>query len=335
MTQDLLVSVCIPVYNGGLYIGDTLNSLIKQTYKNIEIIVSDNASTDNTGEIVKSFCVADPRVKYFRNKTNLGYCKNILSAVNKASSEFIAIYHADDIYSPNIIEKQYNVLKKNDSIHGVFVKLESFTKDGIEARPKIYNKLLKSNVFNKTFNLIVGNYTDYLPLILTYGNLFACPSFMTRKEIFLELGGFKDTYSSNEDLDLWIRYLQNGYSLAIINEFLFKYRMSENHGSANWRKNTELPIKYKVIDDMIIRISTNLNIKYLKLYKKNKASGYIYAAFVSYLQNNYSNMRENIKKSKEIYLFNVFNQYGIAQVFPKFACYIKKMLLSDKISLKY
>ena len=129
--NDVTVSICIPVYNGGKYIAETLQSLIAQTYSNIEIIVSDNASTDNTGDIVRSFCAQDARIKYYRNDSNIGYCSNIQKVVNTALSDTIAIYHADDIYEPQIIEQEFSVLKNHPEIDGVFSVLREFC-DGEE-----------------------------------------------------------------------------------------------------------------------------------------------------------------------------------------------------------
>jgi glycosyltransferase involved in cell wall biosynthesis len=326
MNMSKLVSVCIPVYNGALYIEETLNTLMNQTYNNIEIIVSDNASTDNTADIVKKNILNDKRIQYFKNNKNIGYCANILSAVGKASSDIVAIYHADDLYGPDIIEKQYNVLLNDNSIHGVFVKHAPFSPEGKISKPKIYTQLLKGTLLKKNTNLVVGNYSDYLPLILRLGDFFACPSFMTRKEIFLKLGGFKDTYPSNEDMELWIKYLQSGYKLAIINEFLLKYRISDNHASAFWRKSTELPVIYKVIDDMIISSSNGLNNNYIELYKAKKAQGYIDAAHNAYIQKKYLTMHENMNKSAEIFSFSMLTKYGFAQRVPRLACYIKSKL---------
>ena len=73
-----LVSVCIPTYNKARYLRKFLESIINQTYRNLENIISDNASTDNTGEMVKSF--SDDRVKYCRNPTNIGCC-HLLSQI--------------------------------------------------------------------------------------------------------------------------------------------------------------------------------------------------------------------------------------------------------------
>ncbi len=326
MNDNQLVSICIPVYNGALYIEETLRSLIKQTYENIEIIVSDNASTDNTGEIIKMFCEKDPRIKYFRNDFNLGYCGNIKSAVNKATSDFIAIYHADDLYEPEIIKKQLTVLSLDNSISGVFVKMYQYYPDRKHVKPAIYNELIKSSLMNKGTNLITGYYKDFYPWILKLGNFFVCPSFMTRKSIYLKVGGFNDAYPSNEDLHLWVRYLQDGFKLAIINEFLLNYRISNNNGSAFWSKSMELPVMYNVIDDLILSNKNAETEETMMFYHKRKSKSYLFAGYNAYTQKNYEKMLENLEKSVETYNYPLLSMYGISQRFFKITCYIKSKM---------
>ena len=113
-----LVSVCIPAYNAGQTIGKTLDSIINQNYPNFEIIVSDNHSTDNTAEIVNQYQKC--KVKYFLNPVrpdNLINTSAVVSnfnyAISLAKGEFIAIYHADDIYLPTIIEQQVLFFQEN------------------------------------------------------------------------------------------------------------------------------------------------------------------------------------------------------------------------------
>ena len=79
---NLKFSILIPAYNGAEVIGDTLRSILSQSFSNYEIIIQDDASTDNTEEVVKSF--GDPRIKFFRNEKNLGYPGNLEEARKKA-----------------------------------------------------------------------------------------------------------------------------------------------------------------------------------------------------------------------------------------------------------
>ena len=99
------VSILVPVYNREDLIGQTLNSALNQTYKNIEIIVVDNSSTDNTWEVVQSYEKQDSRIKAFRNNTNIGIVKNWRKCLDYATGVYAKILWSDDLIAPDFIEK--------------------------------------------------------------------------------------------------------------------------------------------------------------------------------------------------------------------------------------
>jgi len=109
-----LVSVCIPVYNGETYIFKTLSSAVNQTYKNLEIIIFDNCSTDKTGEIINTF--KDSRITYHLNDKNYGLAINFLKCLHAAKGDFIKILSADDLLKTDAIEKQANALINNPDV---------------------------------------------------------------------------------------------------------------------------------------------------------------------------------------------------------------------------
>ena len=320
------VSVCVPVFNGELYIAELIESLIAQSFSDIEIIISDNASIDKTPEIIKSYAAKDARIQYFRNAENIGYSRNIAAAVLKARCEYIAIYHSDDVYHPQIIEKELSLLESDSSIGGVFTYPAIFYNNIKKAERKNYYKIFsKMGLFQREFNAFVGRYEDYFPLLLEYGNIFACPSFMTRKKIFLKIGGFTDLYPSNEDFELWIKYLKCGWKLGVINDYLLYYRMSNNHASAYWRRRPEIAVMYKVIDEMLI--SKNKLSQYERtLYAKNKAIGYARSAVNAAAIKNYSKAHAFSLISRNEFSLSPFSFWGFAQKFPKLAFFLKKFI---------
>ena len=95
-------SICIPNYNYGKYIGQTIESVLTQTYQNFEIIVVDNASTDNSIEIIESF--KDPRIKLYKNNYNIGFAPNLQKATSLATKEFINLLSSDDQMKPKALE---------------------------------------------------------------------------------------------------------------------------------------------------------------------------------------------------------------------------------------
>ncbi len=323
--ENTLVSVCIPLFNAGKYISETLASIVKQSHRNIEIIVSDNASGDNSEDIIKGFAARDKRIKYFRNETNIDYVNNINKLVGLAASEYIAIYHADDIYEETIIEDELAVLVSNKGMGGVFVKHKSFYEDSKRKKiPGNYSCLENSDLLNEKGNYYSGGLKEYLPLILKYWNFFVCPSFMTKKTVYKESGGFSDKYQSNEDLDLWLRILGKGYSLAIVNEYLINYRRTEAH-AIQYDFRPELPVFYKVIDDFLKNSSFKVEEQDILNYKKNKAKGFLDSAFNAYIMKDMGKVKYFISESEKEYNY-LLSKPGLIQKIPGLYFLYKKII---------
>jgi glycosyltransferase involved in cell wall biosynthesis len=104
MVQSPLVSVVLCTYNGSLYLGEQLSSILLQSHKNIEVIIVDDCSTDNTVEIVKEFQRKDSRIQLFVNSINLGYNKNFEQALGLANADYFAISDQDDVWHEKKIE---------------------------------------------------------------------------------------------------------------------------------------------------------------------------------------------------------------------------------------
>ena len=107
-----LVSVVMPSYNTGKYIKKSIESVLAQTYRDWELLIVDDGSTDDTDAIISSF--DDPRIRYFKNETNSGaaICRNL--ALREAKGRWIAFLDSDDIWLPEKLEKQIAFMKKND-----------------------------------------------------------------------------------------------------------------------------------------------------------------------------------------------------------------------------
>jgi glycosyltransferase involved in cell wall biosynthesis len=93
------VTVCIPTYNRARFLGESIQSVLDQTLEDFELLISDNASTDNTAEVVASF--NDPRIRYYRQPINIGLAANHQAAATMANTEFVGILSDDDLYMPN------------------------------------------------------------------------------------------------------------------------------------------------------------------------------------------------------------------------------------------
>jgi len=131
-----LVSILIPVYNREHIIAETLESALAQTYKNIEVIVVDNASTDNTWKIVQDFAEKDNRIKAFRNESNLGPVRNWLRCVEEASGEYGKILWSDDLIASDFLEKTLPLFKED--VGFVYTGVKIFSGDNPHAAKTSY-----------------------------------------------------------------------------------------------------------------------------------------------------------------------------------------------------
>lgn len=106
-----LVSIIMPSYNTGQYIGESIRSVLAQTYENWELIIVDDCSTDDTDAVVSS--LADPRIRYFRNEKNSGAAISRNRALREAKGRWITFLDSDDLWHPEKLEKQISFMEEN------------------------------------------------------------------------------------------------------------------------------------------------------------------------------------------------------------------------------
>lgn len=141
-------------YNGQRFLHEQLDSILNQTYANIELIICDDLSTDNTKEIIQSYMQKDSRIKFYPNSQNLGYIKNFEKAISLCSGEFIALCDQDDIFKDRKIELFIANIKDNLLIYSDAIIIGTDSKDTKKelVRP---NRCLISGSCNKA--LLLGN----------------------------------------------------------------------------------------------------------------------------------------------------------------------------------
>jgi len=313
--KNPLVSVCVPTYNTGKYIEKTLRSIMNQTYQNIEIIVGDNASTDDTENRVKDLMKKDQRIVYYQNKTNIGGIANFNKLVAHARSEFVTIYHSDDLYEPSMIEKELFVLANNKNIAGVFSKLRRFS-DTAKELPKVDYSFLKN--LTKKENFFFGNLETIFPLLLNHNSFLPCPSFMGKKSIYQKLGGFREKYKQATDLDFWLTLLKAGYDLAMIDDTLLNYRIHDDQDSFKYRSpdRENIQLYFQLMDDFMNENHLKIDKKRLKIYHAQKSMDLLEIAYNYSRKKNKIKMLEWISLSRKVYLFPFFFYEGMVQRFP-------------------
>src|SRR3989344_5781814 len=107
------ISVLMPAYNARKYIGEAIESILNQTFKDFEFIIINDCSTDKTKKIIEEYANKDARIKLINNATNLGLTKSLNIGLKEARGEYVARLDADDVALPERLEKQYEFMEKN------------------------------------------------------------------------------------------------------------------------------------------------------------------------------------------------------------------------------
>jgi glycosyltransferase involved in cell wall biosynthesis len=238
------VSICIPVFNGAATIAETLISLKAQSFEDLEIVIVDNASTDGTPTIVMPFL--DCKTRLVRNPFTVSMEKNVEVAISEARGEFIAIYHADDLYHSDIVTRQVAYL----DLHPVAVAVFSCGERIDSAGNKCGDYPAPEEVFeidgiNREYNFI-----KILKLILRNYNFLICPTAMVRATFYRNppRRWSDPEFNSSADLGVWLGLLENN-SIGILPDKLIRVRQSAGQYSSQVRRfNTERADFFRVID---------------------------------------------------------------------------------------
>ena len=210
-SSNALVSVLLSTYNSEESIGESIDSLLSQTYKNLEILISDDGSTDSTKEICKKFQLKDERILLFSNKKNIGLTKSLNNLAQKASGSLIARHDADDISLPYRIEEQIQFMKKK--------KLDAVTT----------RSLVKQN------NKKRPGISFYIPdkILINRKNPFIHGTLIIKKNVFQEIGYYDERFYYAQDYKLFYDLLDKGYKVKTLNKALYILNTENNISSEN------------------------------------------------------------------------------------------------------
>jgi glycosyltransferase involved in cell wall biosynthesis len=219
------ISVCIPTYNGAKYIAQTIESILNQTFTDVEIIVSDDGSSDNTLEIVGSF--NDPRIVRIDRLSKVGAEANWNNAVATASASLVKLVCQDDLLYPQCLEVEVQTMNKSENQEVSFCfHLRDFVTPNsrkLIARRVGYSNLQK---YSKTEILT--------KVVRSGGNPIGEPMAVTMRKLSLNSAGkFRGDYVI--DLDMWSKLSDQGNAL-FIEQHLSAFRISKTSWTANLRK---------------------------------------------------------------------------------------------------
>jgi glycosyltransferase involved in cell wall biosynthesis len=207
--QRPLVSVCIPSYNYEKYIGEAIESVLHQTYTNWEIIVVDDASSDNSPALLEAYQRDYPdRFHFVAAAANRGIGNTLNHCISLAKGDYIAYLGADDRMLPERLQVQVDYLQQNQSVGAVCSDVHAIDKEGQRVPVSLP---FSTPVFDLRLQLLQGNFLN-------------APSALVRKKVFDDVGLISPVLQYVQDFDHWLRLLEH-YELVRLDDKLTEYRI--------------------------------------------------------------------------------------------------------------
>ncbi len=211
MNSNPFVSVFIPAYNAEPFVQQAIDSVLAQTYSNYELIIINDASTDNTAKMVNQY-QGHSRVKIYHNPTNLGVTGNWNRGIALSQGDFIVRLDADDYYTPNYLEKVMVLFKQFSELDMVFTSINLIFGDG-----KTRLELPYKDTWIKTGAAFLPEITRFCPI--------RAPSVCLKRTCYERLGGVMDDLRIHHDWELWVRIAAHNNNIGYIAEPLTYYRV--------------------------------------------------------------------------------------------------------------
>ena len=226
-----LVSIVLTSYNHAQYIGEAISSVLEQTFKDFELIIWDDASSDNSWHLIKQY--TDPRIKAFHNEEQKRGAWGINKAISEvAAGEYIAIHHSDDVWGVDKLEKQVAILDTCSEVGAVFTWVQVIDEHG-------------ATQVNDWFSQENKSQWQWLNNIFQMRNHLAHPSVLIRKKCYQEVGGYRNFLAQSGDVEMWSRLLIR-YPIHVIPEKLTKHRLFSDKSNISGDR---IDVKIRIAND--------------------------------------------------------------------------------------
>ncbi|MFT5728839.1 MAG: glycosyltransferase involved in cell wall biosynthesis [Desulforhopalus sp.] len=270
------VSVVITCYNYGKYLAGCVESVLCQTYQNIEIIIIDDGSTDNSNEVVQEY-LSNPLIKYIRQE-NAGQANAKNAGIQAATGDFIAFLDADDLWESTKLEKQMPMFSET-TVGVVYSRARFIDEEGRGLDLKVEGKYLKPRSGRVTEFLFFDNFVPFSSAVL-------------RRECVEKVGEFDESLLMGIDWDLWLR-ISTRYLFVQVDEPLLIYRVGH---PGQMSKNVE---ERQRCSDRIMMKFMRDHPDVLSKRAIRSAQAYTYRNRAGYFSNS------DIKRSNEYYLLSL------------------------------
>ena len=188
--SDPLVTVLMSAQNSEQYIGEAIQSVLDQTFRDFEFIIIDDGSTDNTLKIIRQF--DDPRIRVIKNPENWGIPKSLNGGLSVCRGKYIARMDSDDVCFPNRLETQVNYLESHPDIGVLGSEVKVIGQDG--------------QIHNRTRNILTDPYL--IKFWLLFDTVINNPTTLIKKEFLDRVGGYNPAFKYAEDYELWTRLVK-------------------------------------------------------------------------------------------------------------------------------
>jgi glycosyltransferase involved in cell wall biosynthesis len=251
MTEPL-ISVVLPVHNREKYLIQAIESVIHQKYSNFELIISDDCSKKETLDILREY-ENHPKVNVYYNMTNLGLFSNLNHAISKASGEFITIICSDDIFLPDCISSNYELISNQLHTPLLLPSSKNIDSDGAD-QPSSSDYYY--NLFCPGTKLFTS--LEMLPLLLQYGSVNGnITGMLFKKKIHEGIGGFREDWQHAGDWE-WIYRIARNHPVLISREVTVKVRVHQEQLSVTNGRNLSAIIE---AGEMVKLLLADSNIK--------------------------------------------------------------------------
>lgn len=299
LMNNILISILIPVYNVEKYVEKAVLSICNQTHHNLQVIVVDDCSTDNTYNIVENIAKQDSRILLLKNEVNSKIVKTLNLGLQYVKGDYIARMDGDDICSPEKLEKQLDFLIKNPdySLVGshVYTINESDKVIGKLELPVDYLKIKKNIIYSS-------------PVLHIW---------LAKADVYHKLNGYREIPGA-EDYDFLLRMCSEGLKFTNINSFEYSVRIRDGNTTSTIGFNQRLMSNY-VLELYSMRQKLNYD-----NFSRENVQNYI---------ENYSKFKKNFDKSND-YLRTAF-KYKIEKRFIKMSFFVLLTMITSRFQLQY
>lgn len=253
------VSIILPTHNGEKYLAESIESCLEQTYSNFELIIIDDASTDNTPSIIKEYANKDSRIIPLRNEINLKLPASLNKGFAVSTGDYLTWTSDDNRFAPNAIKHLTEYLNKHKSVDFVYSNFYFIDENG--------NILNKFNAFKPQF-------------IFNKNCIGAC--FMYRRKVYAAIGDYSADAFLVEDYEYWLRIHQQ-FNMHKLEEYLYFYRSHKNSLSAKFSEENVTALMEKTRDRFVRSKAHKYCLyadKYLRLHNYTEARKYFIKSFI-------------------------------------------------------